>query len=69
MGDANGLKLKERLRVNDEALEKTGHLFGLEKLENLKVLYVARNDIGSYDELNKITDFHFKFLSEVKNKE
>ncbi len=43
MGKANGLSLKERLRVNDEAFERTGHLFGLERLER------KETDPGTYE--------------------
>ncbi|HIL13262.1 MAG TPA: hypothetical protein EYG16_06285 [Deltaproteobacteria bacterium] len=43
MGNANALKLKEQLRVNDRELADTGHLFGLEKLER------KESDPGTYE--------------------
>jgi acetone carboxylase alpha subunit len=43
MGDASTLRLKDRLRANDEAFAKTGHLFGLSKLAR------KESDPGTYE--------------------
>jgi N-methylhydantoinase B/oxoprolinase/acetone carboxylase alpha subunit len=45
MGKANRLSLKEQLRANDEAFEKTGCLFGLETLRR------KESDPGTYEAL------------------
>jgi N-methylhydantoinase B/oxoprolinase/acetone carboxylase alpha subunit len=43
MGKKNQLSLKEQLLVNDEAFEKTGHLFGLERMSR------KESDPGTYE--------------------
>ncbi|MDH3211373.1 MAG: hydantoinase B/oxoprolinase family protein [Myxococcales bacterium] len=43
MGDASALRLKDRLRANDEAFARTGHLFGLSKLAR------KESDPGTYE--------------------